>query len=159
MSAEFVLRPLTCLFVWETIISAPVSADAVAPCGSAGRRPIAQQGSGTHTGAGLRRFRRDAMRESQGFRPDVKTVIIVLTGGDTEDIELAVSESAAIMATGVSGLSTHHSSSSQSCQPSSHAARIYPAPTPFPWPLLRLIVHLPPLPPTRHCSRQSSPIG
>ena len=43
------------------------------------------------------------MRESQGFRPDVKTVIIVLTGGDTEDIELAVSESAAIVATGVSG--------------------------------------------------------
>jgi len=42
------------------------------------------------------------MRASQGFRPDVKTVIIVLTGGDTEDISLAQSESNAIMATGVS---------------------------------------------------------
>ena len=62
------------------------------------------QGSGTYTGAGLAVFRNGAMLQSQGFRPDVKTVIIVVTGGDTEDIELAVSESAAIVATGVSGI-------------------------------------------------------
>ena len=60
------------------------------------------QGAGTFTGAGLEVFRNNVMRASQGFRPDVKTVIIVLTGGDTEDISLAQSESNAIMATGVS---------------------------------------------------------
>ena len=66
------------------------------------------QGSGTYTGAGLYTFRTGAMQESEGFRPDVKTVIIVVTGGDTEDISLAASESAAIVATGVSGPGSGH---------------------------------------------------
>ena len=62
------------------------------------------QGAGTFTGAGLEVFRNNVMRASQGFRPDVKTVTIVVTGGDTEDISLAQSESNAIVATGVSTL-------------------------------------------------------
>ena len=66
------------------------------------------QGSGTYTGAGLSTFRTGAMNESEGFRPDAKTVIIVVTGGDAEDIDLAVSETAAIVATGVSGPGSGH---------------------------------------------------
>jgi len=52
------------------------------------------------------------MQQSEGFRPAVKTVIIVVTGGDTEDIELAASESATIVATGVRGLSIQFNESS-----------------------------------------------